>query len=287
MGTDGYPIAKNGAKSLSGLFSGATETNNLFIKSIYADTGYYEYSSFENYAYLDTSSSGSKKDFKVYKQIGTPTNEDKYFYKRGNFMPYNSISAGRFSTNKNLYDEDGKALTDTAPRKEEKLYLVNGTPNYYFGMEVSANFVQQKNGQVTQNGKKEPMVYEFNGDDDMWVFIDGILVLDIGGIHDAHSGKINFATGVVSWKDCVTGGTPVESITTIKKLFKEAGYFQDGTVWNDNKVSDYFKGDTFKDYSSHTMRMFYFERGAGASNLHMKFNLPVVPENVAFCPGFK
>ena len=278
LGTDGYPIAKNGAKSLSGLFSGATETNNLFIKSIYANTGYYEYSSFENYAYLDTSSSGSTKDFKVYKQIGTPTNEDKYFYKRGNFMPYNSISAGRFSTNKNLYDEDGKALTDTAPRKEEKLYLVNGTPNYYFGMEVSANFVQQKNGQVTQNGKKEPMVYEFNGDDDMWVFIDGTLVLDIGGIHDAHSGKINFATGVVSWKDCVTGGTPVESITTIKELFKEAGYFPDGTVWNDNKVSDYFKGDTFKDYSSHTMRMFYFERGAGASNLHMKFNLPVVPD---------
>ena len=281
LGTDGYPIAKNGAKSLSGLFSGATETNNLFIKSIYANTGYYEYSSFENYAYLDTSSSGSTKDFKVYKQIGTPTNENQYFYKRGNFMPYNSISAGRFSTNKNLYDEDGKALTDTAPRKEEKLYLVNGTPNYYFGMEVSANFVQQKNGQVTQNGKKEPMVYEFNGDDDMWVFIDGTLVLDIGGIHDAHSGKINFATGVVSWKDCQTGKTPVEESTTIKALFKASGYFPDGTEWteqNDGQADNYFKGNTFKDYSSHTMRMFYFERGAGASNLHMKFNLPVIPE---------
>ena len=281
LGTDGYPIAKNGAKSLSGLFSGATETNNLFIKSIYANTGYYEYSSFENYAYLDTSSSGSTKDFKVYKQIGTPTNENQYFYKRGNFMPYNSISAGRFSTNKNLYDEDGKALTDTAPRKEEKLYLVNGTPNYYFGMEVSANFVQQKNGQVTQNGKKEPMVYEFNGDDDMWVFIDGTLVLDIGGIHDAHSGKINFATGVVSWKDCQTGKTPVEESTTIKALFKTSGYFPDGTEWteqNDGQADNYFKGNTFKDYSSHTMRMFYFERGAGASNLHMKFNLPVIPE---------
>ena len=281
LGTDGYPIAKNGAKSLSGLFSGATETNHLFIKSIYANTGYYEYSSFENYAYLDTSSSGSTKDFKVYKQIGTPTNENQYFYKRGNFMPYNSISAGRFSTNKNLYDEDGKALTDTAPRKEEKLYLVNGTPNYYFGMEVSANFVQQKNGQVTQNGKKEPMVYEFNGDDDMWVFIDGTLVLDIGGIHDAHSGKINFATGVVSWKDCQTGKTPVEESTTIKALFKASGYFPDGTEWteqNDGQADNYFKGNTFKDYSSHTMRMFYFERGAGASNLHMKFNLPVIPE---------
>ena len=70
----------------------------------------------------------------------------------------------------------------------------------------------------------------------------------------------------------------MESTTTIKELFKEVGYFPDGTVWDDNKVSDYFKGDTFKDYSSHTMRMFYFERGAGASNLHMKFNLPVVPD---------
>lgn len=282
LGSDGYPVATNNAGSLSKLFSGATETNYLFIKSIYDDTGYYEYSSFENYAYLDTSSSGSTgsnaKEFKVYKQIGTPTNEDRYFYKRGNFMPYNSIIDGRFSTNKNLRDEDGNVLTDTAPRKGEKLYLVNGTPNYYFGMEVSANFVQQKNGQVTQNGKKEPMVYEFNGDDDMWVFIDGTLVLDIGGIHDAHSGKINFATGVVSWKDCVTDGTPTESSTTIKKLFKSSGYFPDGNLWNDDKVDDYFKGDTFKDYSSHTMRMFYFERGAGASNLHMKFNLPVVPD---------
>ena len=282
LGSDGYPVATNNAGSLSKLFSGATETNHLFIKSIYDDTGYYEYSSFENYAYLDTSSSGSTgsnaKEFKVYKQIGTPTNEDRYFYKRGNFMPYNSIIDGRFSTNKNLRDEDGNVLTDTAPRKGEKLYLVNGTPNYYFGMEVSANFVQQKNGQVTQNGKKEPMVYEFNGDDDMWVFIDGTLVLDIGGIHDAHSGKINFATGVVSWKDCVTDGTPTEFSTTIKKLFKSSGYFPDGNLWNDDKVDDYFKGDTFKDYSSHTMRMFYFERGAGASNLHMKFNLPVVPD---------
>ena len=282
LGSDGYPVATNNAGSLSKLFSGATETNHLFIKSIYDDTGYYEYSSFENYAYLDTSSSGSTgsnaKKFKVYKQIGTPTNEDRYFYKRGNFMPYNSIIDGRFSTNKNLRDEDGNVLTDTAPRKGEKLYLVNGTPNYYFGMEVSANFVQQKNGQVTQNGKKEPMVYEFNGDDDMWVFIDGTLVLDIGGIHDAHSGKINFATGVVSWKDCVTDGTPTEFSTTIKKLFKSSGYFPDGNLWNDDKVDDYFKGDTFKDYSSHTMRMFYFERGAGASNLHMKFNLPVVPD---------
>lgn len=282
LGADGYPIASNNAGSLSGLFNGATETNHLFIKSVYEKTGYYEYSGFENYAYLDTSNSNSSsnniKNFKVYKQIGTPNNGTSYFYRRGNFMPYNSISDGRFSTNTNDYDEDGKLLENTASRKGEKLYLVNGSPNYYFGMEVSANFVQQKNGQVAQNGTKQPMVYEFNGDDDMWVFIDGTLVLDIGGIHDAHSGKINFATGVVSWKDCKTNGNPKESTTTIKALFKASGYFPDGTRWNDSKVNNYFRGDTFKDYSSHTLRMFYFERGAGASNLHMKFNLPVVPE---------
>ena len=114
------------------------------------------------------------------------------------------------------------------------------------------------------------MVYEFNGDDDLWVYVDGVLMLDIGGIHDAHSGSINFATGAITY-DSVSG-------TTIKEQFQTAGVFPDGSPWDDSKVSEFFNGNTLKDFTSHNFKMFYMERGAGASNLKMKFNLEVVPQ---------
>lgn len=143
-------------------------------------------------------------------------------------------------------------------------------------MYVEANFVQPKDGKATKTGQN--MRYEFNGDDDMWIYIDNVLALDIGGIHDAHSGYIDFATGEIGWWDCVKGGTPQLTKTTIKSQFKAAGYFPDGNKWNYANVDKYFKGDTFVDYGSHNFKMFYMERGAGASNLHMKFNLEVVPQ---------
>lgn len=274
LGNNGYPIASNSGTNLESLFNGK-EVNHLFLKSVYDSTGYYEYSSFKNYAYLGSDNS----NFTVYDVIGTPKNEDRYFYKRGNFMPYNEIANGKFSTNANLYDEDGKKLADTDPEKGRELYLTQGTNDYYFSMYMGANFLQPKNGKATlpDGSTKQDMIYEFNGDDDMWIYIDGVLVLDIGGVHDAHSGKINFNTGVVSWKDCQTGNDPVESSTTLKAIFQTAGVFPDGTGWDDSKVGNYFTGNTFKDYTTHTFKMFYMERGAGASNLHVKFNIQVIP----------
>ena len=103
--------------------------------------------------------------------------------------------------------------------------------------------------------------------------------MDIGGIHDAHSGSINFATGEVIVNDSQKGSTTITQLkTNIKKCFEEAGIFPDGTKWDDAKVSDHFTGDTFKNYTSHNIKMFYMERGAGASNLHMKFNIQPIPE---------
>ena len=258
--TEGYPVTVGGT-SLKTLFTGGTNVNHLFLQSSFDADGSYEYSSFKNYAHLEDNG-----DFTVYDALGTPSDEGYLWYRRGNFMPYNSISASDVSTNKNLYDESGNPLSDSDPAYGKTLYKTQGTNDYWFGMYVEADFNQPSNGKLT-NGSD--MVYEFNGDDDLWVYVDGVLMLDIGGIHDAHSGSINFATGNITY-DSVSG-------TTIKEQFHAAGVFPDGSPWDDSKVSEYFNGNTLKYISSHNFKMFYMERGAGASNLKTKFNLEVIP----------
>lgn len=258
---NGYPVTKGGT-SLSSLFSGGRTVNHLFLKDVYDRTGYYEYSSFDNYAYL-----GDKNSFTVYDAKGTPSNETRYYFQRGNFMPYNRIQAGKFSTNKNLYDEYGQKLNSGASGYNDRLYKTQGNDDFYFGMYLAANFLQPKDGMALHKGSESPMRYEFNGDDDLWVFIDDVLVLDIGGIHDAHSGYIDFSTGEIGWYDCTTGNTAQLHKTTIKKRFSDA-----------EKSTRDFEGNTFKDYTKHNFKMFYMERGAGASNLHVKFNLQTIPD---------
>lgn len=258
--TDGYPVTVGG-KSLKTLFTGGTNVNHLFLQSSFNEDGSYEYSSFKNYAYLQNG------NFTVYDALGTPSDEDARWYQRGNFMPYNSINVNSVSSNKNRYDENGNPLSDSDLAYNKTLYKTQGTNNYYFGMYVEADFNQPSNGKLT-NGSD--MVYEFNGDDDLWVYVDGVLMLDIGGIHDAHSGSINFATGAITYDSAVSG-------TTIKAQFQAAGVFPDGSAWDDSKVSEYFNGNTLKYITTHNFKMFYMERGAGASNLKMKFNLEVIP----------
>ena len=257
--TEGYPVTVGGT-SLKTLFTGGTNVNHLFLQSSFDADGSYEYSSFKNYAHLEDNG-----DFTVYDALGTPSDEGYLWYRRGNFMPYNSISASGVSTNKNLYDESGNPLSKSDPAHGKTLYKTQGTNDYYFGMYVEADFNQPRNGQL-KNGN---MVYEFNGDDDLWVYVDGVLMLDIGGIHDAHSGSINFATGDITY-DSMPG-------TTIKAQFQTAGVFPDGSAWDDSRVSEFFNGNTLKDFTEHNFKMFYMERGAGASNLKMKFNLEVIP----------
>ena len=254
---NGYPVTKKG-DSLEKAFSSETDLNGLFLQQVYDATGYYEYSSFDNYAYLDGN------NFTVYDQRGTPKNDDKLFYQRGNFMPYNKIEADCYSINRNLYNENGEKLNSGEPGYNAPLYITQGKNNYQFGMCIEADFYQPKNGLVIND---EEMCYEFNGDDDLWVFIDDVLVLDIGGIHDAHSGSINFSTGKVKVYDSATGGKPeLVTDTTIKEQFIAAG-----------KEAE-FTGNTFKDYTKHTLKMFYMERGEGASNLHVKFNIETIPD---------
>ena len=125
---------------------------------------------------------------------------------------------------------------------------------YSFGMNLGADFYMPKDGKVNN----QDMVFDFTGDDDVWVFIDGVLVLDLGGIHQALGGKINFATGKITYDKTQRYGNP--PATTITEAFANAGETWDSTA-----------------YKTHHLSFFYLERGDGGSNCKISFNLPVKP----------
>ncbi|WP_312105095.1 Spy0128 family protein [Pygmaiobacter massiliensis] len=260
-----FPTLTKKSGSLSEWFTGGTEANNLFIKSVYDNAenpGYFSFNSSEYGAFFDQASG----NFSVYEQLTTPTNENNYFYKRGNFLPFNTIAELNKSTNKVKYDYMGNALSAGQPHYDQQLYLPDQAADFFFGMSMKANFTQPRGGQVNNRD----MIFEFTGDDDIWVYIDDTLVLDLGGIHDAQSGSINFATGEVRYTDTKTNQAVQWKSTTIKAMFNKAG----------RSTAD-FNGNTFKPYTNHSIKMYYMERGAGASNLQMSFNIPpIIPSTV-------
>lgn len=153
------------------------------------------------------------------------------------FMPFNKLNTSKGS------DENGH-------------YALSGSKNYYFGMKLELPFVMPKGGKVTTfNGSDEDMVFSFSGDDDMWVFVDGNLVLDLGGVHDAVSGTINFATGEV-----VTKGNH---------------YDETSGKYNQTISSVIVSSETIKSLKvgRHTLQVYYLERGGSLSNCKITFRL--------------
>lgn len=153
------------------------------------------------------------------------------------FMPYNKLS-----TSKGL-DENG-------------YYALSGSPNFFFGMKVDVPFVMTKGGKITTySGEEKDMELTITGDDDVWVFVDGVLVLDIGGIHNKVDGSINFSTGVV---------------TTI------GNHFDENEKQYRNEVTTVFVENTFIKSLSvgrHRLQVFYLERGGSMSNCKITFRL--------------
>lgn len=142
--------------------------------------------------------------------------------------------------------------------------------NYSFGLDISATFYMPEcEGEAGVLSNGEDMIFDFTGDDDVWVFIDDVLVLDLGGIHDATSGEINFHTGAISYDAEPYRGqtgewwTGANGITygSIEDAFNAAG-----KTWNDDP------------YATHTIKFFYLERGDGGSNCRIRFNLPTIPD---------
>ena len=125
---------------------------------------------------------------------------------------------------------------------------------YSFGMNLDAEFYMPEGGKVNNQN----MVFNFTGDDDVWVFIDNVLVLDLGGIHQALGGSIDFATGDITYGKTQSHGS--QPAGTIDQAFANAKMQWDSTP-----------------YKTHHLSFFYLERGDGGSTCKIKFNLPVKP----------
>ena len=133
--------------------------------------------------------------------------------------------------------------------------------NYMFGQRLDLTFTVPEGGQVNmaapgQDEKMKDVTFEFQGDDDCWIFIDGQLVLDMGGVHDAVRGTINFATN--TWSIYRNDGS---------------GNFTLDTSIQNNNVQNNFRLSTTED-GTHTLTVLYFERGLYESNLKLTFNFP-------------
>lgn len=214
--------------------------------------GYYVYDSYGsdgNYAVYNFTTNS----FDVYDKAGV-YKDSVSDANRGQFFPFDSADK--------VFEERNGRLSPIG--------ITDGTNdklNHHFGMSMTTEFVQPAGGKTTDNND---MVFKFSGDDDVWVYIDGVLVGDLGGIHEKATLDINFATGVVrvGHIDGANGSPKYFPDTTIKAMFKAAG--ADTTNFRDN---------TFRDSTKHTLSFFYLERGAGASNMSLKFNLTTLPSS--------
>lgn len=219
--------------------------------------GYYYYDSKLNAA----SYNQSEERFYIYDYLERTSDswKDGGDGEYSDFLPYNSpyIHANdttnsvqvlrKYDAQGNITDSGANYQYDAKYNGQSSLSECAGT-NYWFGMSSDIRFYLPNDsgtgGNIATTGKQ--MVFSFSGDDDVWVFVDDVLVLDIGGIHGIHDGEINFSTGEVTVSD--------EQVTTLMDLAAS-------TNSNIDKAGE------------HHLTIYYLERGGSQSNCAIYFNI--------------
>lgn len=218
------------------------------------------------------------KDTTLYlKQNSEQNSDSKYFLQ--------SQSANNRESSKNVSaSSNPKDPYGYFPFNETAKPGVFSTYNYGFGTKLQMDFTLTDDGMVeTEKAdgttEKTSIKFFFSGDDDVWVFIDGQLALDVGGAHGEVSGLLEFGkadeknnsvtayvsrvkTGGTSGsdKDDKNGNSPVKTVTYNKEVIN---FYAQGTTLNDLD-----KG------KKHTLTMYYMERGMWESNMAVAFNFP-------------
>lgn len=246
---DGYPvfsgdetITGGATESLDYLFD--TEKTDVEGRTAYHNVGGLLRINEEGYYYFDSSETMAEfnrqeKTIYVYDQPGVSRKG-----KTGQFFPMNA--APQIMTS-----NSGDSII-----------------NHYLGLSITTRFIQQHGGCSDMAGRT-PTTFSFSGDDDVWIFIDGVLVADLGGAHDSVGVDINFKSGVV------TTHSASNTTKTLRELY-DAANAGDKTVWSKTNPN------TFADSTTHTLKFFYLERGNWDSNLHLKYNLTEIPETAIY-----
>ncbi len=255
--TNGYPtLSASEHHSLAYLFDPTLTTNYRDVYTNVANllrwnatTHTYYFNSDDNYAYYNTSQ-GNNGDFVVYDSSFKNSHNDPKSPGIG-FFPFNDYN-------------------DT-----QKSVQAGGGYNHHFGMTLSADFKIPNNTALQYEGRD--VIFEYSGDDDMWVFVDGILVLDVGGIHQPVAGVINFTTGLIMVQDESNGASAPLSTTELA-AYADGLFTISNMKWTNTTLATTFNnaGKTWDPTAEHHVDIFYLERGGVYSNLAMQFNLPIV-----------
>lgn len=160
----------------------------------------------------------------------------------------------------------------------DKTTATNNSNKYGYGTEFDIDFYMSETGKLTAaDGTQKDITFNFSGDDDVWVYVDGVLVLDLGGAHKVSSGSINFSDMKVIYKAAVDSSDNINSRTADPKTNDKYATDKDYVTTVD--LAKIFKanGAEFNNKNSskkHTLQMFYMERGSFDSNCSISFNLP-------------